>query len=172
MLGKALVTIYVVRGWADPKELGGWGSAVAMQAEQTFYEVKDSRGRPKDSGHQTWLGKWCGLSREDMSEAGLGYPGQDRGFGRGHQEICDSGLVGPQLRTLSPLLDGVNYNEVSVTSWTGLTPQVTLSGYSRQTRGLQDSDVRTFMSLLIRMCHCLPTHSPFVPPASSSSSIG
>lgn len=28
------------------------------------------------------------------------------------------------------------------------------------------------MSLLIRMWHCLPTHSPSVPPDSSSSSIG
>lgn len=52
-----------------------------IQAEQAFYEVKDSRGRPKDGGHQTWLGKWHGLSREDMGEPGLGYPGQDRGFG-------------------------------------------------------------------------------------------
>lgn len=36
MLGKAtnsvpLVTGYVVRGWADPREMGEWGSAVVMQ---------------------------------------------------------------------------------------------------------------------------------------------
>lgn len=57
------------------------GMGLYIQAEQAFYEVKDSRGRPKDGGHQTWLGKWRGLSREDMGEPGLRYPGQDRGFG-------------------------------------------------------------------------------------------
>ena len=36
MLGKAtnpvpLVTGYEVRGWADPREMGEWGSAVVMQ---------------------------------------------------------------------------------------------------------------------------------------------
>lgn len=64
MLGKAtgcvpLVTGYVVRDWTDPREVGGWGPAVAMQAEQILFGVKDSRGRPKHSGRQTWLGKWA-----------------------------------------------------------------------------------------------------------------
>lgn len=67
MLGKAtnsvpLVTGYVVRGWAGPREVGEWGSAVAVQTEQTLYEVKDSRRWSKHGGHdwgQGWGSKWA-----------------------------------------------------------------------------------------------------------------
>jgi hypothetical protein len=48
-----LVTRYVVRGWADPRELG----ALERPCKQTFYEVRDSRRRPKHSEDRTWLGK-------------------------------------------------------------------------------------------------------------------
>lgn len=77
---------------------------------------------PSTVGTRHGWGRGSGLSREVMSKSGLGYPGQDLGFGGGHKEICDSGFVGLQQRTLSPLPDGVNYSEVSVISWTGLTP--------------------------------------------------
>lgn len=32
-------------------------------------------------------GRGHGLSREVMGKSGLGYPGQDVGFGQGHEEI-------------------------------------------------------------------------------------